>query len=505
MMATRREKVYYELTATDGVSRVFRQAEGSARGLASSYDQIRNAVGLLAGGAFVRSVVNAAVQGEDAQMRLASAIRATGHAVGFTREELDDLADTIARSSRFDDDSVRNAQAQLVKFGNIHGQVFERALESSADLAAFMGTDITSAVQQVGRALQSPTEGVQTLEGLIGKLTDAEEAHIRKLAESGQAVEAQEAVLKFLQDRIGGTAEGMNQGLGGAIAGVTNAWDDFLEALGRTPAVSGKTGGFLGFLEQSLKDLQEIIQHGDWVEKTLALAAFAGGWRGFSLSRDADAEALRRAQEDQERLEAGLRPAPRVVLGGATGGRGKSEAQKAAEARAKLEAEILKSDVASIIAAETKAYAQFGEVLDQFSIDALKAEQAWTKFQDGLHERDGADMVRDEAAAWADLQKIIDGTSEVYESIGDTQRSLAEAGEQLGFTFASAFEDAIIEGERLRDVLDSLAKDIARIILRKTVTEPMANAIAKWALGLSDVSGSFNPAAIFLSAPRAGR
>jgi hypothetical protein len=48
----------------------------------------------------------------------------------------------------------------------------------------------------------------------------------------------------------------------------------------------------------------------------------------------------------------------------------------------------------------------------------------------------------------------------------------------LGFTFTSAFEDAVLSGGRLRDVLKGLEQDIARIILRRAVTQPLAQGIS---------------------------
>lgn len=48
------------------------------------------------------------------------------------------------------------------------------------------------------------------------------------------------------------------------------------------------------------------------------------------------------------------------------------------------------------------------------------------------------------------------------------------AAEELGMTFTSAFEDAIIEGKALSDVLDGLIQDMARMAIRKSITEPMA-------------------------------
>ena len=47
--------------------------------------------------------------------------------------------------------------------------------------------------------------------------------------------------------------------------------------------------------------------------------------------------------------------------------------------------------------------------------------------------------------------------------------------EELGLTFTSAFEEAIVGGGKLSDVLKGLEKDILRIVIRKSVTEPLGN------------------------------
>ncbi len=58
----------------------------------------------------------------------------------------------------------------------------------------------------------------------------------------------------------------------------------------------------------------------------------------------------------------------------------------------------------------------------------------------------------------------------------DATDDIAEAGKEMGFIFQSAFEDAIIEGKKLSDVLKGLLQDIARIILRRGVIEPLVGA-----------------------------
>lgn len=56
----------------------------------------------------------------------------------------------------------------------------------------------------------------------------------------------------------------------------------------------------------------------------------------------------------------------------------------------------------------------------------------------------------------------------------DKSKSLAE---ELGLSFTSAFEDAIVGGKSFSDVLKGLEQDILRIVTRKLVTEPLGNAI----------------------------
>lgn len=50
--------------------------------------------------------------------------------------------------------------------------------------------------------------------------------------------------------------------------------------------------------------------------------------------------------------------------------------------------------------------------------------------------------------------------------------------DDLGLTFASAFEDALVSGGDLSDVLKGLEQDIIRITARKLITEPLGNAVS---------------------------
>jgi hypothetical protein len=80
----------------------------------------------------------------------------------------------------------------------------------------------------------------------------------------------------------------------------------------------------------------------------------------------------------------------------------------------------------------------------------------------------------EQIAAMKELGNGLNANVEVVDKTKDAAR-------ELGLTFQSAFEDAIIGGKSLQDVLSAIGQDIARIFIRKSITEPFAN----WFAGLN--------------------
>lgn len=62
-------------------------------------------------------------------------------------------------------------------------------------------------------------------------------------------------------------------------------------------------------------------------------------------------------------------------------------------------------------------------------------------------------------------------TKKETEKVNDVARD-------LGFVFQSSFESAITQGEKLRDVLKGILKDIVAIAARKLITEPLGNFVS---------------------------
>lgn len=127
--------------------------------------------------------------------------------------------------------------------------------------------------------------------------------------------------------------------------------------------------------------------------------------------------------------------------------------------------------------------------------------------EDGAARGSLADL-RNQLAAFQNMRELIDPSSSGFRELtqyieqtrgkindlsGDAEqgaRDVSEAARDLGFTFSSAFEDAIVRGEGFRDVLQGILQDILRIITRTQITEPLGNSFAKWLDGMDLFSNS---------------
>lgn len=75
-------------------------------------------------------------------------------------------------------------------------------------------------------------------------------------------------------------------------------------------------------------------------------------------------------------------------------------------------------------------------------------------------------------------EQFIEATQARLGTLGQTVKEVDNFARDMGLSFASAFEDAVIGGKEAGDVIRALGQDIERIILRKTITEPLGNGVA---------------------------
>lgn len=106
--------------------------------------------------------------------------------------------------------------------------------------------------------------------------------------------------------------------------------------------------------------------------------------------------------------------------------------------------------------------------------DAQRATDAWVESAE-LSMQAAEEMIY----TWDAAGERIEVTREAFAEMESQTKKNKDAARDLGLTFSSAFEDAVLGGDKLRDVLKGLAQDVARIFLRKSVSEPLAEGATK--------------------------
>ena len=217
-------------SASDVATQAFGKLKAAAAGIG---------VALGAGQLFNKFIAEAGAA-EMASVRLGLAYQNIGAKTGLTRKELDDFGKTIQQTTMFTDEAVSGLQETLFRFSSITGNTFKRTQQVVVDLAAAMGTDLSSAAQQVGRALESPSTGLRILRQAGVVLTEAQKDLIKSLEESGNKAEAQNIILGELEKRYKGTAEVVANTLTGSLKQLSIAYDDLFESTNEAASATTK-------------------------------------------------------------------------------------------------------------------------------------------------------------------------------------------------------------------------------------------------------------------------
>lgn len=251
---------------TSGLSQAEREAQRRVRGIQNTFRGlgrvISGAFAAIGGAALVRGIVRATSEAEAAFANLRNAVQQNGGAVGRTTEQLAGMAGELQKVSTFGDEAIMTAQGLLLRFQSIQGVNFDRALQSTLDLATALGTDLPNAAKLIGRALEDPRKGLTQLERAGVVLEKSQADLVKRLVETGRQTEAQQILLSELEQRYSGAAKAARDTFGGALTAVQNAFGDLLEAKG---GVSDAT--------RALNDFADLLQDPDTVAAANTLAS----------------------------------------------------------------------------------------------------------------------------------------------------------------------------------------------------------------------------------------
>lgn len=197
-------------------------AAGAASGIAALYKL---------NGILRESVQLAGVQ-EEAEVKLAAVIRATGGAAGYTADQLYKMAGDLQAVTTYGDETTISAMAVLATFKQIKGDTFKRATVAAMDMSTVMKQDLQSSIVQIGKALNDPIKGVSALSRVGVQFTESQKNMIKALQESGDLLGAQKIILEELEGQFGGAAAAARKYFDGALIATQNAFGDLKEEIG---------------------------------------------------------------------------------------------------------------------------------------------------------------------------------------------------------------------------------------------------------------------------------
>lgn len=195
-----------------------KNAQASVNSLSSSLNNITNlvkkafaftgiAVGTKAVVDFGKSCVQSANQAIKQFNILDNTVKATGADAWTSTENLKKASEELSQSTNYSVTEIQKMQSVLLGFTNITGEAFDGASEAVLDMATVMGMDLTSAVQTVGKALDDPITGLDSLRRQGFKFTDEQKAELAQLVKNGKQLEAQKIILDSLSISYGGAGK----------------------------------------------------------------------------------------------------------------------------------------------------------------------------------------------------------------------------------------------------------------------------------------------------------
>lgn len=198
---------------------------------------------------FFQGSITALAELEKVGAQTNAVLRSTGNVAGVSADHVADLANSVEDLTTVDNKAVQSAANLLLTFKgvqNVVGEgndVFDQAVRSATDMSVALGTDLSGAALQLGKALNDPILGLTALRRSGVSFTQEQQDTIRALVDTGRQMEAQKLILAELNTEFGRSGEA----LGDTLAGDLNRAGDAVEELQiKTGKAIRPIVGFLG-------------------------------------------------------------------------------------------------------------------------------------------------------------------------------------------------------------------------------------------------------------------
>ncbi len=201
---------------------------------------------------------------EEAEAKLEAVLRATGHAAGFSANQLKKQATELQKMTGIGDEVIMSTQAILATFKQINGARFDRATKAILDMNTVLGTgpdSLRTMAIQVGKALNDPLLGLTALRRSGVSFTEEQKTLIKTLVETGQQAKAQAMILEELENEFGGAAKAVGDTFGGQLKKLKADLGDAMEGIGEMISELVKLGGGLDNLREKIRGIPDDIRN----------------------------------------------------------------------------------------------------------------------------------------------------------------------------------------------------------------------------------------------------
>lgn len=470
-----------------------------------------------------------------------------GSSIGTQDQQLR-FFETVSKAITLSGASAEQANAALLQFrqglaaGALRGEELNSVMEQTPRLARAIAEGLGVSI---GQLREMGKAGELTAERIVGAMSNAAGTIDR---EFNAVVPTFDSAMTKMGNSVGRLFKRIEDGTGGPVLELVNLLNwaaDKLDKLTRSESASERvsrlqsnisqaetgTGAFAGMDEDSRNAY--LAQARQQME-----ALREQSRRMFRESENQSSQAS--ASMDAARADAAAKAwgklADQYASTAEKAAKTAAEIRKAGEAAGKSEAEIQRLINNAMPKGNGKdplaEWIKEAEKADKARMDMLREREGFEEFlgkvlyDDAERQRkaiaDETEANRNRADAWRELlDPTIKYTKQLEEigrltavginagglsqQQGDLARFLVgneidglfagtpekikettDAARELGLTFQSAFEDAIIGGKSFQEVLAAIGQDIARIFIRKSITEPFVS----WMMGSLGLSGA---------------
>ena len=345
----------------------------------------------------------------------------------------------------------------------------------------------TAALELFGKAgakmisfLNTGREGIEALQ------TEARKLGLELATRTAQQAEAMNDQLRTLAFASEGAKIAIVNSMLPAMLGITTAMRDATVEGGKLAGVLAGLQTLMTGTDQYKNDkalteqTEKLLKLQKNLEESTNLYGKDSG-RVLMIKREIDAlngeiattMAYRKELELQAKVEAEAAKAREAAKAGGKQLEGKSTAGDGLGREKRFtSAEIARHQAEDLIRLE-KEQGDLNEYITKTQLEELK------QLEEGraLMNKQVLDNIDAEAAAFDEAERTA-------ARLGETVKNTNDIARELGLTFSSAFEDAIVGGKNFSEVLKGIEKDLVRLITRKSITEPAGKAVSGFLDGI---------------------